>query len=393
MDPLHQRPIETLRLSDRDKAKLIEAIDLKSNRPVQQEKRDIRLPLRNQEVFVRVKNGGGSTATHKVISRNISRRGFAFVHGQFIYPDTKCEVQLTTKAGEKKMISGKVLRCRHVSGIIHEVSIRFDAPVDLRPFIEMTPQQLEQHLQELSKDHAFVAERDSQKKAAATVLLVDDHQTELKLLTLWCNRLGLDACTAVDLKGAEELLKSTHVDLALVDLHLGEENGLDVMLKMKQIGSSAPVAVMTANSTEEAKGRIKKAGAKEMLVKPFTLDQLRDMVQRLTSLNLQEAPTQALVSTFAEDEEMRPLLREYVLEVEQASEQLRHANTHNDRKALEEVCSRLKGSGSSYGFEPITQATQLVLASLESAEEDCEELRRQVTSLVQLLRRVRVTEK
>jgi len=63
-------------------------------------------------------------------TRNLSKGGLSFLHGGFVYPGTRCMVQLITTLGASDDVLGTVVSCRYIESMIHEVSIRFDREID-----------------------------------------------------------------------------------------------------------------------------------------------------------------------------------------------------------------------------------------------------------------------
>ena len=57
------------------------------------------------------------------------------LHGTFIHEETKAVVILMTADDERVRAPGKVSRCRHVEGRVHEVVIQFDHPIEPENFV------------------------------------------------------------------------------------------------------------------------------------------------------------------------------------------------------------------------------------------------------------------
>jgi two-component system OmpR family response regulator len=73
---------------------------------------------------------------------------------------------------------------------------------------------------------------------------------------------------------AQAGLHTTDYDLILLDLMLPDGNGLDMLVKIRKAGETAPVIILTAR--DQISDRIKglNAGADDYLVKPFDLSEL-----------------------------------------------------------------------------------------------------------------------
>jgi len=80
-------------------------------------------------------------------------------------------------------------------------------------------------------------------------------------------------------KGIDEL-HMIAPDLVLLDIFLGDENGLDILEKLRKQGYTMPVIIMTAFSDIKMAVRAMKLGAEDFIVKPLDLEQLEVSVDR-----------------------------------------------------------------------------------------------------------------
>lgn len=73
---------------------------------------------------------------------------------------------------------------------------------------------------------------------------------------------------------AQASIDTTDYDLILLDLMLPDGNGLDLLKKIRRLGATSPVIILTAR--DQISDRIKglNAGADDYLVKPFDLSEL-----------------------------------------------------------------------------------------------------------------------
>jgi len=84
-----------------------------------------------REVILEVKHPGGSVAHFLIRPRNISEAGIGFLHGGFLYPQSRCAIVMARRGGDPLRAEGEIAWVRHVTGRVHEVGVRFDHPVDL----------------------------------------------------------------------------------------------------------------------------------------------------------------------------------------------------------------------------------------------------------------------
>lgn len=108
----------------------------------------------------------------------------------------------------------------------------------------------------------------------AKILVVDDDQGILNLL-----KLRLEAANyrvTLTETGSEALAQAAAevCDLAIVDLRIGEEDGITVLEKLLHIQPALPVIIATAHATIESAVEATKKGAYDYLTKPFDTTEL-----------------------------------------------------------------------------------------------------------------------
>ncbi|MAS92969.1 MAG: sigma-54-dependent Fis family transcriptional regulator [Verrucomicrobiales bacterium] len=112
------------------------------------------------------------------------------------------------------------------------------------------------------------------------ILIIDDEEAVRE-----STRLALEVedhyVEAID-NGKTSLirLKEDPFDLVLLDLNLGDENGLDVLAELQKRFPRIPVVMFTAEATIDSAVKAIQIGAMDYLEKPFTPDQLRSIVAR-----------------------------------------------------------------------------------------------------------------
>jgi CheY-like chemotaxis protein len=110
------------------------------------------------------------------------------------------------------------------------------------------------------------------------VLVVDD---DLSCRTLAALLLQVGGYTPVAVASAEralERLEQAHVDLVLTDLNMPIQSGLDLLLELLTRRSTIPVVVMTGSEDDVLLARARELGARAVLRKPYSADELRAAV-------------------------------------------------------------------------------------------------------------------
>jgi len=111
------------------------------------------------------------------------------------------------------------------------------------------------------------------------LIIVDDDPGVAKLARRVCEAAGFLVSIAHDLQTGLELL-SPPPTIVIVDMHLGEENGVELI---RQAAALEPVPAIIAISGSGAPALYDaiEAGADRFLEKPFPMNHLRDTVEQL----------------------------------------------------------------------------------------------------------------
>jgi hypothetical protein len=126
-----------------DKALLRRVLDALDSNPCNFElnkRRHQRLPYRGRQVILRTRQAE-CDVVFIVPTRNISQGGMSFLHGQMMYLDQPCTVDLATKDGSWLAVEGVVVRCRHIKGMIHEIGLKFSSLVNLEGLRDLPPRE------------------------------------------------------------------------------------------------------------------------------------------------------------------------------------------------------------------------------------------------------------
>lgn len=114
----------------------------------------------------------------------------------------------------------------------------------------------------------------------AKILIVDDQQSILDVLSIMLKREGYDVLTALSGAEALEIIRTDTVDLTIADLKMMPLDGIALLEEIKKIDPDIVVIVMTAYASIQTAIEAMKKGAYEYVIKPFKMDELRLLVQR-----------------------------------------------------------------------------------------------------------------
>ncbi len=117
------------------------------------------------------------------------------------------------------------------------------------------------------------------KKSDIKILVVDDEEINLLVLSKSLKKLGYSVTTTTSaIKGAE-ILKTEKFNLVLTDLNMPEISGLDFLLWIKKHSPQSHVIIMTAFGSKETKEFAEQKGALTFLEKPVNISVLEDYIE------------------------------------------------------------------------------------------------------------------
>ncbi len=137
----------TVRISDDERRRLLDELDRAQTvasedvSPDDSRRRDRRYTYRPGSISIAVEQPGGVTTCLSVSPRNISAGGVAFLHGGFLYTGSQCMLRLRPELEETMETGGEIVNCRHIQGLLHEVSVKFDRPIDPSLFVQIDESQ------------------------------------------------------------------------------------------------------------------------------------------------------------------------------------------------------------------------------------------------------------
>lgn len=112
------------------------------------------------------------------------------------------------------------------------------------------------------------------------ILIVDDDLSLREVLEIALVGRGHEIRTARDSGAAWDVLVEEQVDLVLLDLRLGRENGLDLLGRIRGVWPDIPVLMITAFADSKSAVQAMKLGARDYISKPFELHDLLQAVDR-----------------------------------------------------------------------------------------------------------------
>ena len=118
-------------------------------------------------------------------------------------------------------------------------------------------------------------------------LVVEDNIPIMNYLLFLLKKLNISAISANSGEEALEVLNNQHIDVMLLDISLGTQmSGIDLLhkLRKKEEYHNTPAVAVTAYYSGKSKELID-SGFDQYLAKPFTQDQLKDILTQYIPLD------------------------------------------------------------------------------------------------------------
>ena len=117
--------------------------------------------------------------------------------------------------------------------------------------------------------------------SSGKIFIIDDETTIRLMFRTALETDGYDVEEAASVDEAMMGLQTEKYDLVILDLRLGEDNGLDVLAEMRQRGIQTPTLMITAYGSIRNAVRAMQLGAIDFLEKPIDPTALRKIVAEI----------------------------------------------------------------------------------------------------------------
>jgi len=117
------------------------------------------------------------------------------------------------------------------------------------------------------------------------LLLVEDEIDIQSFLRRSLEESGYKVEVASDGKAAERLAVERSFDILVVDLGLPDQDGISLILRLRQLGVRAPVLILSARRSVDDRVRGLEQGGDDYLTKPFALAELLARLRNLLKRN------------------------------------------------------------------------------------------------------------
>jgi twitching motility two-component system response regulator PilG len=117
------------------------------------------------------------------------------------------------------------------------------------------------------------------------ILIVDDDVTITELMKALVKMGGHEATTVNDSLQALEIAQMVNPDLITLDLMMPGMTGFELceLFHNQPRFANTPIVIVSAKDDDESKEKARRAGARDYLTKPFSVDEFIGKIKALTT--------------------------------------------------------------------------------------------------------------
>lgn len=115
------------------------------------------------------------------------------------------------------------------------------------------------------------------------ILIVDDSESIREVLAFSLENAGYEVMVACDGRDALQYFNGRTIDLLLTDYHMPNLNGLELIMKVRQLESYKfmPILVLTTENQLKMMKEARDSGATGWLTKPFNTEKLLQTLRKV----------------------------------------------------------------------------------------------------------------
>ncbi|MFM9957218.1 MAG: response regulator [Phycisphaerales bacterium] len=337
-----ERPVETLRLGAQELSDLVNELERDGAASRGSKRASRRWRAQHQKIAVTVFEEGTRKRTFAMVPRNISTGGMGLLHGAYMHPGAECVIALRDVRGRAVQVRGRVVRCTHLRGTVHDLGVQFAERVNPREFFIWA-----------GTEYLFNAERVDPKAIKGRMLIVDDSRSDQRLIS----HLLKETCLEFEFadtgeEGLKMLSATPGPSFALVDYVLPDFDGITLVTRARAAGCTTPMVLISGTAEQDTRYAAIAAGAKEMLFKPLSEAlMLRAAAEYLLYTDIQkrdEDPHAAGASGMSAE-----AVEACVQEIRQLGERLASLLAASAFEKVGDVVGRLEGMAADYGFKAL----------------------------------------
>lgn len=346
----------TLHLQGQDLDRLHEELDGRVPKSNNVKRAFMRYSYRLPTVRIDIKQSTGAATGLHYATRDLSGTGVSVLHSAYVHVGGPCVVHLPHPVSGITPLEGKIVRCRHVQGSIHDVGIRFTDPIKVRDYLSLDP-----------FEGRFTLEKVDAEKISGGLLHVEDSAMDRKLVRHFLKDTSLNIVSAED--GANGLKRASEgFDLILCDFNMPDMDGAKFVEALRATSVQTPVLIASADTSPVTRDRIRGCRASAFVAKPMTSQSLLRAVAEFLLLGGTGSDGGGVMSSsLPEDDPRMQFVQEFCAEMKKTASVLNKAVEAEDVDGIRRVCFQVKGAAPSMGFDTLAVMAETALKAVDAS--------------------------
>lgn len=329
--------LNTLGAQGRGLDALLDELDKAHEGQVSTNRTHVRWPFRHGSIQASLTQPDGGEVRLSLACRNLSVGGMSVLHNSFLHPGTVVTMDLPRATQGVSRVHGRIVRCAHVRGTIHEIGIKFDDLINLREFKQSDP-----------FEAALAFENVRPQDLTGTILHIDPSQIDRQIVrhALRDSALSIRGCESI-----EEAMPFIErgCDLILCEFNLVSQDAATLSLALRADGYLQPIIVVSGNRSPAAVEMIRRSPIDVFLDKPVDGNLLLSAIAEFLapdSRRQEQKPAEV-------HGDLKDLATAFARTLDDAADHLEQAVQSHDPDEVYRLSTDLKGTALSLGFTKV----------------------------------------
>ncbi len=327
----------------------LDAMD--SGRPSDLRRDFVRWPFHRDRVRIQIDQPGGTQLLLKLACRNLSRGGVSLFHNSFLHENMRCVLWLPHPKRAEVGVFGTLVRCKHRGGMLHELGVRFDRPVDAREFVSLD-----------ADTELFSLERVNPEALSGSLLVVDPDEQDHRLFRHFLRATKIRLRVVSTQSEALAALREP-TDLVFASLHLPDGSAVELISSVRAVGVRAPIVVITPDVSRKSRIEARAGACEGIIGKPLTCDRLLRAIAEFMG-DAAARGTGSATPMLQEDDPASEMVPEFIGQLQRSAGEIRAAIERDDAAECERVCMMIVGAAPALGFSSMVPSVERALQML-----------------------------
>jgi|GEM_PF-344502 len=324
----------------------------------------------NEAITLELAQPAGGSLRMIVACRDLSAGGINLLHRAYVHTNTACTVRLPHPTDGTIEAHGTIVRCQHIAGMVHELGVKFDTPIEIKEFLPYDGQTT-----------YFSYEHVDTEKLVGRMLLVDEGDLDREIVRHFLKDTSLRVTECKTGQDALSLLDGS-VTVVVMDHHLPDMSAGEFIGTLREAQVNIPVLLLSSDKSEQGRLEAERSGANATLIKPVTQDLLLRVLGEFL-IPRQEEKTGASIAPKVP----RELTDQFLDQVRRSATDLQSAIAKEDAMSCYATCMRLGGTAPCFGHGGLARVAETA-GQILSLNMNIEEARNELETLLKMCQRI-----